>query len=264
MKPLYFGTSKKPLYGLYQPPSGESTDRGVVLCYPIGPEYVVAYPAFRQLATGLTKAGFHVFRFDFFGSGDSAGDSGDGDLEHWRDDLGFAIEELADTSGASSISLAGLRLGASIAATVAAQRDDIDQLVLWEPVAIGSDLIRELETTEREYLRRILPRPRTAMRNTLHLEVLGYPVRDDLRHGLEQLDLRTLGGAPAKSTLILERPAAGAGRVLQPALTKLGAKVDHVQMDGPKIWAREGGLEESLIPFEIVNRIVGWMKEGRA
>ena len=257
MKPLYFGTSKKPLFGIYQPPQNQGAGHGVVLCYPIGHEYVVAYPAFRQLASGLTQAGFHVLRFDFFGSGDSAGEAGEGDLAQWRQDLEHAIEELKDTSGAERLSLAGLRLGGSIAASVAAGRDDIESVVLWEPVVRGTEYVAELESTERNYLRRILPRPKAAIRNTPHLEVMGYPISDQLRDDIATIDLLGLERRIAQTVLVVDRPGCACGEELAAGC---GPELAHLQIDAPKIWSRDGGLEESLIPFDVVRGIVEWMK----
>src|SRR5215217_413896 len=85
MNPLYFGSSQKPLYGVYHPPKSQPgrpvRTTGVVLCYPLGQEYMRAHRAFRQLATLLTKSGFPVLRFDYYGTGDSGGDGDAGDVD---------------------------------------------------------------------------------------------------------------------------------------------------------------------------------------
>ncbi|MDH3592767.1 MAG: alpha/beta hydrolase, partial [Planctomycetota bacterium] len=66
MNPVYFGDSATRLYGIYHPAKGASVrDEGVVLCYPMGQEYMRAHRAFRMLSLMLAKRGFHVFRFAF-------------------------------------------------------------------------------------------------------------------------------------------------------------------------------------------------------
>jgi uncharacterized protein len=83
----------------------------------------------------LVQAGFHVLRFDYFGTGDSYGDTGEGDLASWCGDIETAIEELREITGATKVNLAGLRLGANLSARVAAYRPkDVSKLVLWEPL----------------------------------------------------------------------------------------------------------------------------------
>jgi pimeloyl-ACP methyl ester carboxylesterase len=90
----------------------------------------------RQLAARLVRAGFHVLRFDYFGTGDSYGGPGEGDLASWCGDIETAIEELKEIAGATKVNLAGLRLGANLSARVAAHRPkEINKLILWEPLA---------------------------------------------------------------------------------------------------------------------------------
>ena len=72
MRPFYFGDSEEALYGVYHSPQGEHRDEGVVLCAPFGQEAMRTHRALRQLATLLTKRGYHVLRFDYRGTGDSA------------------------------------------------------------------------------------------------------------------------------------------------------------------------------------------------
>jgi pimeloyl-ACP methyl ester carboxylesterase len=95
----------------------------------------------RQLAVRLSQSGHHVLRFDYYGTGDSLGAERDGDVASWRDDIETAVTELKDMTGVAKVSLVGLRLGANLAAEVSARHpDDIDSLVLWEPLPAGKIL----------------------------------------------------------------------------------------------------------------------------
>lgn len=145
MNPFFFGDSKEPLYGVYQPPATAARDEGVVLCYPFGQEGMRAHRAMRQLAMLLTKKGYHVLRFDYRGTGDSALDMEEIEAQMWLDDVGVAIEELREMSGVSQISVVGLRLGALVAAAASTMRSDISRLVLWDPILSGADYVRELQ-----------------------------------------------------------------------------------------------------------------------
>ncbi len=77
----------------------------VVLCYPIGQEYIRSHRAIYQLAVRLSQAGFHVLRFDYFGCGDSEGDFEEGSLAQWTSDIHSAIAEIQERSGLTSICL---------------------------------------------------------------------------------------------------------------------------------------------------------------
>ena len=136
MTSFHFGSRQRRLFGYYEPAQANfSRVKAVLLCHPMGNEQVFAYRTMRQLAARLVRAGFHVLRFDYFGTGDSYGDTGEGDLASWCGDIETAIEELKEITGATRVNLAGLRLGANLSAQVAAHRPkEIAKLILWEPL----------------------------------------------------------------------------------------------------------------------------------
>ena len=144
MNPFFFGNSKEPLYGVYYPAVNALKNEGVVLCNPFGQEGMRAHRALRQLAMLLAKKGYHVLRFDYRGTGDSALDMEEVSALDWKDDVGVAIDELRDMSGAGKIAVVGLRLGALIAAASCVEKKDINRLVLWDPVLSGIEYIDEL------------------------------------------------------------------------------------------------------------------------
>ena len=98
---FYFGAQERRLLGIYEAARHARANRAVVLCHPWGAEYIHGYRAMRQLAKMLTANGIHTLRFDYFGTGDSAGSTTAGDLSGWETDIQSAIEELKDTTGAS-------------------------------------------------------------------------------------------------------------------------------------------------------------------
>src|SRR5215475_15187422 len=137
MTPFHFGSRQRCLFGCYEPAQANfGKVRAVLLCHPMGNEQVFAYRTMRQLAARLVRAGFHVLRFDYFGTGDSYGDTGEGDLASWCEDIETALEELKEITGATNVNLVGLRLGANLSARVAVhQHKEISKLILWEPLA---------------------------------------------------------------------------------------------------------------------------------
>ena len=180
MNPFYFGRSERPLFGLFTrgqstASAGAASGRAVLLCHPIGSEYMRAHRAFRQLTTLLNRAGLDVLRFDYSGTGDSAGDGDEATFDDWLDDVDWAIDELMDTAGVDTLDVVGLRWGATLAALAARSRDEIRHLVLWDPVVSGAS-----------YLEEVLPHP--CPQGTVGIE--GYPFSASLRAGLEGIDLR--------------------------------------------------------------------------
>lgn len=145
MTPFYFGSPERRLFGLYDParnPAGKV--RAAVFCHPSGDEHVHAYRTMRQLASRLSAAGFHVLRFDYFGTGDSAGETGESSIVGWCNDIRTAIAELKDMTHAVDVSLVGLRCGANMAARVAVEcPNEVADVVLWDPVTAAHEFFVE-------------------------------------------------------------------------------------------------------------------------
>jgi uncharacterized protein len=145
MIPFYFGADDQRLYGVYEAAhKSGAASQAVVLCSPIGNECIHAHRTMRNLSSRLSKAGFHVLRFDYYGTGDSAGGSDEGSPRRWCEDIQAAILELKEMTGAVRMSLIGLRFGANLAARVAARPPGaIDSLILWEPLADKDEAIAQ-------------------------------------------------------------------------------------------------------------------------
>ena len=60
-------------------------------------------------------------------------------------DTRAAIDELKrQVPGLDRVTLVGLRFGATLAAAAAAGRDDVERLVLWDPVVDGADYMQSV------------------------------------------------------------------------------------------------------------------------
>ena len=145
MRAFYFGPPGRRLFGAYHAPDGTPvTARGVVICQPVGHEYLRTHRALRNLAALLARQGHPVLRFDYYGCGDSEGETADGTVDQWIADISVAVDELRRTARVSRVSLVGVRLGAALAARAAEKRPDVDALNLWDPVVHGRRYVEEL------------------------------------------------------------------------------------------------------------------------
>lgn len=197
-KPCWFGSNERPLFGCLHTPSRQTRTAGVVLCAPFGHEYMVSYQAYRRLAESLAQAGFPVLRFDYDGTGDSAGQaSDDGRVAAWQKSIGRAIAELRQRTGVKDVTLIGVRLGALLAASVAAEHG-VAALVLVAPVANGRVYTRELLA-----LRAMNAAANSA--NVAEEEVAGYPLTASTRADLALLDIAKMPGPLAPAALIFAR-----------------------------------------------------------
>jgi pimeloyl-ACP methyl ester carboxylesterase len=257
MNPFFFGSSARRLFGIYSVANRTAAagpGRAVVLCQPWGPEYQYAHRSMRHLANSLTAAGIHVLRFDYFGTGDSDGEAREAGLADWTSDIEMAIEELQDTTGVTRVGLVGLRLGATLAAQVAAKKQQqVDRLVLWDPVVCGETYLQELWQNSDQKT------PARAAPHGSH-EIQGYPLTDDLSKELLGADLpASLAGFPGRTLVIVSGIGALDQRLrsLQTAHSSGSFAADEV--DSAPAWHPESGLGVGAIPTGLVLRIVEWL-----
>ena len=141
--PTWFGPADQPMLGWIHEPAGGRARGGVVICPPLGRELGATYSTLRLLADSLAAQGLLAMRFDYVGTGDSAGDHGTPDqVERWLDSVAQAVEYVR-AAGAPSVSLVGLRMGALLAAHAVTRCEPISQLVLWDPCVSGRAYLRE-------------------------------------------------------------------------------------------------------------------------
>jgi uncharacterized protein len=189
MKPFFFGSSERQLFGSYHAPIAETREVAVVLCYPWVAEYNMTHFAFRRLANSLAREGFPTLRFDYFGTGDSMGNSDAADLRTWPDDIVTAGTELLERSGLQRLTLIGKGLGATLALQ-ASERLPIKDIALWDPVISGGDTLTEYDVIDarQRHLRLLPPAPPPGSR----AELCGFAVPLDQRTALASINLTRL------------------------------------------------------------------------
>ena len=243
MNPFFFGRSDRPLFGVYshgRPGSGPA--RSVLLCYPVGSEYMRAHRAFRQLNTLLNRAGMNVLRFDYSFTGDSGGDGVDSTTEAWLDDIDWAIDELKDNADTETVAVAGLRMGATLAAQACMNRDDVEHLLLWDPMVSGN-----------AYLDQMLGRPRP----DAVTGVEGFPISPALQGGIDGLTLLSglegLARIPVSMLVSEERDDYAEA---EKAFRNAGCDLDFEVVPSEGNWEQADPFGDALIPQQIIQSIV--------
>jgi pimeloyl-ACP methyl ester carboxylesterase len=254
MQPLHFGTSRQPLFGMYHPAAATARPGpATVLCQPLGHEYLRAHRAFRNLAVALAQQGCHVLRFDYYGSGDSAGSGEDTTIDRCLRDIGTAIDELKDMTGVPRVSLVGLRVGGTLAALSAAGRRDVDRLVLWDPVVSGADYLEELAKLQREWLvDRMGPRAPVPDESA---ELIGFPLTGEAREQIRQMTIVPMKPTRARAVSLLVSEERAPYHRLRRELEALPAPFTYSVVAGDGAWRDGERIHQTLLPHAMVRAI---------
>lgn len=267
MIPIRFGSTGRQLFGLYQEPT--SLSGCVVFCNPFGQEAIRSHRLFKVLADRLCRSGYAVLRFDYFGTGDSAGDGEEATLAGFEADLFVAQEEIAKRSGSRNVSWVGLRLGATVAACAAANfSTPLSRLVLWEPVIHGAHYLTELADAqafamEDAFGARCLIDSdlRAQLAAEAGHEALGFPITDALRKEIEAIAADSFGGIKARRVDVFFRqepagsPEAASIASFDSALRAAGADL-HVNVVSERIvWTADEMMNAATVPGEALQQI---------
>ena len=257
MNLFFFGSASRQLFGAYHSPPPSVAGRGAaLLCPPWGQEYLVSHRIFRRLAVRLSEGGYHVLRFDYFGTGDSAGGREDGDLVSWQQDAAVALEELRDMSGFPTVATFGIRLGAVVAWRLATSRTDVHTTVLWDPVADGNEYVRELRAAQAELDRwQLTPLVKRAPTEQA-LDLLGFPLTTAMRLSIEAVRPDTFT-QPTKAHVKLFFSDARAGQeTLHAQLHAAGTPFHAEIIPGQTPWREDEGIGAGKLPVLVLERMV--------
>ncbi len=250
--PLWFGPEDRPLFGWFHAPADATARAGVVICPPIARDYLHAHYALRRVARQLEARGVAVVRFDYDGTGDSAGGRDDPDrVRAWLASIHEAIG-VVRAAGCSTVALVGMRLGATLAAVAAAEAGGVDLLVLWDPCISGRAYLREQQALAALTLAPSVPRQDGAV------EVPGLLLGAATVRDLKRLDLRALPGAPAARVLALTRPDREGDR---DALERVPADAIEI-LDAPdQAELMDVGSPYQVLPEASIDRVTEWLDQ---
>lgn len=144
--PFYFGSKGKSLLGwLHTTNSTQHSNTGIIICPPIGIEYLNSYRSLRYVADYFALAGIPALRFDYHGTGDSSGiEEDDNRLKEWLFSINQAIEHMKKSTNCEKIGLFGFRMGATFASLIA-ESTAVEFLILWAALNNGKKYIREIK-----------------------------------------------------------------------------------------------------------------------
>ncbi len=248
MRPVVIPSKHGDLIGFYHAPASHLAPVGDVLVVPAFAEEMNRCRSMVTLqAQAFAAIGMGTLVLDMFGTGDSAGEFDQADWEGWRKDMECGVAWLR-AHGNGCQMLWGVRLGALMAAQIAAGDSSLDKLLLWMPVVNGKSywtqflririasemgLPNGIKTTE-------ALRQQSAAGQVV--EASGYLVGSTLAQQLDHLEMPPAVHFVGKSVAWLEvgtsaeTPAPRANSKLVADWTGAGLQVTLTQVIGPQFW----------------------------
>jgi alpha-beta hydrolase superfamily lysophospholipase len=229
-RPLFIAHNKRYLFVWHHPALVTARrDVAVVLCPASGSEYFHAYRAWRKLAEQLAEIGFDVLRFEYEGTGDSAGDPEECvQPDAWVRNIERLVNEARTITSSSEVVLIGLRIGAMLALQAAVASGGVTSLVLWSPFRSGRACVRELKALER------IGGDTRATEDIEGPDMLapGHVPPEPIVSALAQWDLDSLSTAPAFNVLLVERDDRPSDLKIGECLERVGTRVTRVRPEG--------------------------------
>lgn len=183
--PFYFGEAPRLLCGLLH--AASRRERALLICPPLLHDATRSRRGLWSLAETQAAAGSDVLRFDWYGSGDSTGESGEITLGGLLDDLGAARSQLRTLSNGARLRMLGLRSASLPLLAFATQQAGPVDLVLWDVDLCGRTLVARWREQHREQLRQAGRYPYGSGAPVAD-ELLGFPVSLTFLAELEQLE----------------------------------------------------------------------------
>ena len=252
-RPLYIGGGSGAFFGwIHEDPQAAARDTVAVICSPGGYEYTRAHRTLRHLADRLARAGIPALRFDYHGTGNSAGDDFDpARVATWIANIREACREARAATGRDRLCLAGVRLGATLAA-LASREMPVDDLVLWNPCVSGRNYVREMQAIAMS-VEGAEPHADGL------LETAGYVSTAETLEQLRRVDLKRTPPA-ASRVLVVSRDDAATPTAFCEAMAAANLPVQVVRFGGWQDMMAEHLY--TIVPEEALSKIVGWVEAG--
>lgn len=269
MKQFFFGTGERRLFGVYHLPAGETRKAAVLLCNPFGVEAVRAHRIYRVLAGLLAAEGHAVLRFDYFGTGDSAGACTEFTPSGAVGDILTAHQELTDMSGGARVFWLGLRFGAGLCLAAAEKSPrGLAGLLLWDPVIDGAGYLEDMRQAHIEDLGKVFDLSAEAVvrktaKDDLSAETQGFAIGREASEEFQQFNPLSFSKRLIRSALIVAPENNQTAAIVAEKLSETGTRVTTCPDPAEHSWNSDAALNAFMTPMATLKLITGKAGEMR-
>ena len=255
MEPLYFG-EKSELFGIYHSAiPAEEKNCGIVMCYPFGQEYIRCHRAYLKLANELSDKGFHTLRFDYYGTGDSLGNSSETGMERCYNDAINAINELKEGCKLDKIIVLGVRLGGIIAIKLSRF---IDGLILWSPVLDGKTYTNSIKKIHKDWFGGSFAKQK---KQYGEFESMGFSFSKSLSEEINSIELNNLKIPENMPVLLIDESKNTQVQKFRRKYEQKG-DLEFTESINKEFWMKQKSeAEKSMVPFQEINIISEWLNK---
>lgn len=256
MEMFHIGEGQRKLASIfYQGDERKEKSTGVIISNPLGHEYTRLHRTLSVLARELSQQGFHTFRYDYYGTGDSYGDETEMNVESSREDLKQVVNELKEGFDIESFCLIGVRYG-SVLSMMAAEEIKPDALVLWNPVFWGKEYIEEIAADEKTFYEGSFALPKKSVEQ----EYFGCRYSRQLIDSLNAFDIHGMKPSPSKNILLLADPEILQKQDVASFDFFSRSQLSAIENSVSRFWLKQkGDQDKSLVPLNEIRRITEWL-----
>ena len=251
MRPIVFNEC----FGWLHDAEGET---GVVLCNPYGHEALWTHRGWRALAAELARNQFPALRFDYRGTGDSAGTENEGDaIESWLNSIEDAVCYMRENTKVTRIVLCGVRLGGTLAALMAS-RIAVEGLIMLAPITSGREYLRELRLIQRRWRNTAAAHIEADAQKPDYVESLGFRLYPETLRHFERIALPQDLQPSVSNVLLLDPQKSRDSSSLLAFYREHEVNVEVDAFDDYISLLSETG--NCVAPYAAIHRVVSWVK----
>ncbi|TBO44301.1 serine aminopeptidase domain-containing protein [Pedobacter kyonggii] len=256
MEIFYIGDNARRLLSIFHAGNERKIKRtAVIICNPLGHEYIRFYKAISILAKELSMNGFSTFRFDYYGTGDSYGDETEFDLSSSREDLKQVVKEVKEGCDVDNICLIGIRYGCILSLSL--EDLNVNSLILWNPFLSGEDYIKEISQNHNEFVSGSF----VMTKKNLGFESLGFIYSKHLLPELKKFHIKYLSTKlPYRILILADKEVLAKGFNNYPIFSN--NKSDIIENSISRFWLKKKGQQEkSIVPLSEIHQIINWLSK---